>query len=114
VRVVCELRHTYLCLTEALQKPSAIDRAARMRDGWIASPTLIREGTAPRVISIVSAAEIMVGSQTLSSCGADLRPRLLVRGTSCAGACASRGYRGIPAEALITGSVDEVARSAVA
>jgi hypothetical protein len=54
VRVVCELRHTYLCLTEALQKPSAIDRAARMRDGWIASPTLIREGTAPRVISIVS------------------------------------------------------------
>src|SRR5689334_23804171 len=25
-----------------------------MRDGWIASPTLIREGTAPRVISIVS------------------------------------------------------------
>ena len=45
-------------------------------------------GTAPRLISIVSAAEIMVGSQTLSSCGADLRPRLLVRGTSCAGACA--------------------------
>lgn len=88
MRVVCELRHTYLRLTEALQKPSAIDRAARMRDGWIASPTLIREGTAPRVISIVSAAEIMVGSQTLSSCGADLRPRLLVRGTSCAGACA--------------------------
>jgi hypothetical protein len=43
VRVVCELRHTYLRLTEALRKPSAIDRTARMRDGWTASPTLIRE-----------------------------------------------------------------------
>jgi hypothetical protein len=45
VRVVCELRHTYLRLTEALQKPSAIDRAARMRDGWIASPLCHANGS---------------------------------------------------------------------
>jgi alkanesulfonate monooxygenase SsuD/methylene tetrahydromethanopterin reductase-like flavin-dependent oxidoreductase (luciferase family) len=88
----------------------AIDRAARLGDGWIASPSLAQEeeraqadfyrercaayGRTPG--AIVLRRDIYVG-QSSAEAQAVLRDAL------------SRGYRGIPAEALIAGSVDEVA-----
>jgi len=88
----------------------AIDRAARLGDGWIASPSLTQEeargqadfyrercaahGRTPG--AIVLRRDIYVG-QSSAEAQAVLRDAL------------SRGYRGIPAEALIAGSVDEVA-----
>jgi alkanesulfonate monooxygenase SsuD/methylene tetrahydromethanopterin reductase-like flavin-dependent oxidoreductase (luciferase family) len=90
--------------------PPAIDRAARLADGWIASPGLTRDeartqadlyrercaayGKAPG--AIVLRRDIYVGE---SSSEAQTVLQLAL----------SRGYRGIPAEALIAGSVDEVA-----
>jgi alkanesulfonate monooxygenase SsuD/methylene tetrahydromethanopterin reductase-like flavin-dependent oxidoreductase (luciferase family) len=88
----------------------AIDRAARLAEGWIASPGLTREearaqadlyrercaayGRTPG--AVVLRRDIHVGESS-SAAQAVLQHAL------------SRGYRGIPAEALITGSVDEVA-----
>jgi alkanesulfonate monooxygenase SsuD/methylene tetrahydromethanopterin reductase-like flavin-dependent oxidoreductase (luciferase family) len=88
----------------------AIDRAARLADGWIASPSLTQEearaqadfyrercgayGRAPG--AIVLRRDIYVG-QSSAAAQAVLRDAL------------SRGYRGIPAEALIAGSAGEVA-----
>lgn len=90
--------------------PPAIDRAARLADGWIASPGLTRQeartqadlyrercaayGKEPG--AIVLRRDIYVG-ETSSEAQAVLQQAL------------SRGYRGMPAEALIAGSVDEVA-----
>src|SRR4029077_17866798 len=89
--------------------PPAIDRAARLAGGWIASPGLTREearaqadfyrercaayGRQPN--AVVLRRDIYVG-QSSTEAQAVLRHAL------------SRGYRGIPAEALIAGSVDEV------
>jgi alkanesulfonate monooxygenase SsuD/methylene tetrahydromethanopterin reductase-like flavin-dependent oxidoreductase (luciferase family) len=88
---------------------SAIDRAARLGDGWIASPGLTHEearaqadfyrercavyGRPPG--AIVLRRDIYVGE---SSSDAQAVQQDALR----------RGYRGIPAEALIAGSVDEV------
>src|SRR5712691_9453816 len=90
--------------------PPAIDRAARLAEGWIASPGLTREearaqsdlyrercaayGREPG--AIVLRRDIYVGGSS-SDAHAVLQQAL------------SRGYRGMPAEALIAGSVDEVA-----
>ncbi|HEV2334357.1 MAG TPA: LLM class flavin-dependent oxidoreductase [Stellaceae bacterium] len=90
--------------------PPAIDRAARLADGWIASPGLTREearaqadlyrercahcGNPPG--AIVLRRDIYVG-ETSADAQAVLQEAL------------GRGYRGMPAEALIAGSVDEVA-----
>src|SRR5437764_2401304 len=90
--------------------PPAIDRAARLAEGWIASPGLTREeartqadmyrercvayGKAPG--AIVLRRDIYVG-ETSADAQAVLQQAV------------SRGYRGIPAEALIAGSVEEVA-----
>ena len=90
--------------------PPAIDRAARLADGWIASPGLTREeagaqaslyrercaayGKAPG--AVVLRRDIYVGASS-SEAHAVLQQAL------------GQGYRGIPAEALIAGSVDEVA-----
>jgi alkanesulfonate monooxygenase SsuD/methylene tetrahydromethanopterin reductase-like flavin-dependent oxidoreductase (luciferase family) len=88
----------------------AIDRAARLAEGWIASPSLTREeareqadfyrercaayGKVPN--AVVLRRDIYVGESS-SEARAVMRQAL------------GRGYRGIPAEALIAGSVDEVA-----
>jgi alkanesulfonate monooxygenase SsuD/methylene tetrahydromethanopterin reductase-like flavin-dependent oxidoreductase (luciferase family) len=88
----------------------AIDRAARLAEGWIASPGLTRveareqadfyrdrcaaHGKAPG--EIVLRRDIYVGE---SSSEAQAVLQQAVR----------RGYRGMPEEALIAGSVDEVA-----
>jgi alkanesulfonate monooxygenase SsuD/methylene tetrahydromethanopterin reductase-like flavin-dependent oxidoreductase (luciferase family) len=88
----------------------AIDRAARLGDGWIASPgltcdearaqaDLYRErcaayGRQPNAVALRR--DIYVG-QSSSEAQAVLQHAL------------DRSYRGIPAEALIAGSVDEVA-----
>jgi len=88
----------------------AIDRTARLADGWIASPGLTRaearaqadfyrercaaHGRQPK--AVVLRRDIYVG-QSPSEAQAVLQQAL------------SRGYRGIPAEALVAGSVDEVA-----
>jgi alkanesulfonate monooxygenase SsuD/methylene tetrahydromethanopterin reductase-like flavin-dependent oxidoreductase (luciferase family) len=88
----------------------AIDRAARLAEGWIASPSLTREeareqadfyrercaayGKAPN--AVVLRRDIYVGESS-SEARAVLQQAL------------GRGYRGIPAEALIAGSADEVA-----
>jgi alkanesulfonate monooxygenase SsuD/methylene tetrahydromethanopterin reductase-like flavin-dependent oxidoreductase (luciferase family) len=88
----------------------AIDRAARIADGWIASPGLTREearsqaefylercaahGKRPTAIALRR--DIYVGESS-----ADAQTVLQQ--------ALSKGYRGIPAEALIVGSIDEVA-----
>jgi len=88
----------------------AIDRTARLAEGWIASPgltpaearaqaDLYRErcaayGKEPN--AVVLRRDIYVG-QSSSEAQAVLQQAL------------SRGYRGMPAEALVAGSVDEVA-----
>src|SRR6202140_3620836 len=90
--------------------PPAIDRAARLAEGWIASPGLTREearaqadfyrercaayGREPG--AIVLRRDIYVGES--SSGGQAVLQQAL-----------SRSYRGMPAEALIAGSVDQVA-----
>jgi alkanesulfonate monooxygenase SsuD/methylene tetrahydromethanopterin reductase-like flavin-dependent oxidoreductase (luciferase family) len=90
--------------------PPAIDRAARLAEGWIASPGLTGEearvqadiyrercaafGRQPSAIALRR--DIYVGESS-GEAKAVLQHAL------------SQGYRGIPAEALITGSVDEVA-----
>jgi alkanesulfonate monooxygenase SsuD/methylene tetrahydromethanopterin reductase-like flavin-dependent oxidoreductase (luciferase family) len=90
--------------------PPAIDRAARLAEGWIASPGLTRaEARAqadfyrercaaysrqPNAVALRR--DIYVG-QSSSEAQAVLRLALI------------QGYRGIPAEALVAGSVDEVA-----
>jgi len=90
--------------------PPAIERAARLAEGWIASPGLTREeartqadfyrercaayGRPPK--AVVLRRDIYVG-QSSSEAQAVLQDAL------------NRGYRGMPAEALIAGSVDEVA-----
>ena len=90
--------------------PPAIDRAARLAEGWIASPSLTpsearvqadlyRErcaayGKEPRAIALRR--DVYVG-QSSPEARAVLQRAL------------SQGYRGMPAEALIAGSVDEVA-----
>ena len=88
----------------------AIDRTARLADGWIASPGLTRaearaqadfyrercaaHGRQPK--AVVLRRDFYVGLSP-SEAQAVLQQAL------------SRGYRGIPAEALVAGSVDEVA-----
>src|SRR6202045_4531883 len=88
--------------------PPAIDRAARLAEGWIASPGLTREearaqadfyrercavyGREPG--AIVLRRDIYVGESS-NDAQAVLQQAL------------SRGYRGMPAEALIAGTVDE-------
>ena len=90
--------------------PAAIDRAARLAEGWIASPSLthaearlqadiyrercIAHGREPNAVALRR--DIYVGESS-SAARAVLQHSL------------SQGYRGIPAEALIAGSVDEVA-----
>ncbi len=89
--------------------PPAIDRAARLADGWIASPGLTFEEARTQADlyrercaaygkdpgAIVLRRDIYVGESSAEA-HAELQLAL------------SRGYRGIPAEALIAGSVDEV------
>ena len=88
----------------------AIDRAARIADGWIASPSLTREAArsqadfyrercaayGKRPAAIALRRDIYVGA---SSADAQTVLQQTLR----------MGYRGIPAEALIAGSIDEVA-----
>ena len=90
--------------------PPAIDRAARLAEGWIASPGLTFEeahaqadlyrercaayGKEPG--AIVLRRDIYVG-ETSADAQVVLQQAL------------SRGYRGMPAEALIAGSAEEVA-----
>jgi alkanesulfonate monooxygenase SsuD/methylene tetrahydromethanopterin reductase-like flavin-dependent oxidoreductase (luciferase family) len=90
--------------------PPAIDRAARLAEGWIASPGLTFEqaraqadlyrercaayGKEPG--AVVLRRDIYVGASSAEAHGV-LQDAL------------SRGYRGIAADALVAGSVDEVA-----
>jgi len=90
--------------------PPAIDRAARLAEGWISSPGLTFEEARAQADfyrerctaygkgqgAVVLRRDIYVG-QSSSEAQAVLQQAL------------SRGYRGMPAEALIAGSVDEVA-----
>src|SRR5580700_3517913 len=90
--------------------PPAIDRAARLGEGWIASPGLTRDearwqadmyrercvayGRQPS--AIVLRRDVYVGESS-SEARAVLEHAV------------GQGYRGVPGEALIAGSVDEVA-----
>src|SRR3954468_7038313 len=90
--------------------PPAIDRAARLAEGWIASPGLTREEARAQADfyrescaaygrhpgAVVLRRDIYVGESS-SEAQAVLQHAL------------SRGYRGMPAEALVAGSVDDVA-----
>jgi alkanesulfonate monooxygenase SsuD/methylene tetrahydromethanopterin reductase-like flavin-dependent oxidoreductase (luciferase family) len=90
--------------------PPAIDRAARLAEGWIGSPGLTPEEARAQAdmyrercanygrqsSAIVLRRDIYVGESS-SEAQAVLQDAL------------SQGYRGMPAEALIAGSVDEMA-----
>ncbi|MBO0739759.1 MAG: LLM class flavin-dependent oxidoreductase, partial [Alphaproteobacteria bacterium] len=88
----------------------AIDRAARLAEGWIASPSLTREAAGAQA-EFYRARCAAHGRST----GAVVLRRDVYVGQSSAEArtvlqkALSRGYRGIPAEALIAGAIDEVA-----
>ena len=89
--------------------PPAIDRAARLAEGWIASPGLTREEARAKA-DLYRERCAAYGRQP----GAIVLRRDIYIGESSSEAQAvlhalSRGYRGMPAEALIAGSVDEVA-----
>ena len=87
----------------------AIDRAARIADGWIASPSLTREAArsqadfyrercaayGKRPAAVALRRDIYVGASSADAQTVLQQPL-------------SKGYRGIPAEALIAGSIDEV------
>src|SRR5215469_8221599 len=90
--------------------PPAIDRTARLAEGWIASPSLTRAearsqadfycercaayGKEPK--AVVLRRDIYVGASS-SEAQTVLQQAL------------TRGYRRMPAEALVAGSIDEVA-----
>ena len=90
--------------------PPAIDRAARLAEGWIASPGLTREEARAQA-DLYRERRAAYGKQP----GAVVLRRDIYVGESSSEAHAvlqhalSRGYRGIPAEALVAGSVGEVA-----
>ena len=90
--------------------PPAIDRAARLADGWIASPGLTFDEARAQA-DLYRERCAAYGREP----GAIVLRRDIYVGESSAEAhsvlqqALSRGYRGIPAEALIAGSVDEVA-----
>jgi alkanesulfonate monooxygenase SsuD/methylene tetrahydromethanopterin reductase-like flavin-dependent oxidoreductase (luciferase family) len=90
--------------------PPAIDRAARLAEGWIASPGLTR-GEARAQADFYRERCTAYGRQP----GAIVLRRDIYVGESSSDAqgvlqdALRRGYRGIPAEALIAGSVAEVA-----
>ena len=90
--------------------PPAIDRTARLAEGWVASPGLTHEEARAQA-DIYRERCAAYGKQPSAVA---LRRDIYV-GESSAEAQAmlqhalSQGYRGIPAEALIAGSVDEVA-----
>jgi alkanesulfonate monooxygenase SsuD/methylene tetrahydromethanopterin reductase-like flavin-dependent oxidoreductase (luciferase family) len=90
--------------------PPAIDRAARMADGWIAVPSLTLDEARAQV-DLFRERCVSHGKRPTAIA---LRRDIYV-GESSADAKAvldqalARGYRGIPAEALIAGSIDEVA-----
>jgi alkanesulfonate monooxygenase SsuD/methylene tetrahydromethanopterin reductase-like flavin-dependent oxidoreductase (luciferase family) len=90
--------------------PPAIDRAARLAEGWIASPGLTHEEA--RVQADIYRERCAAYGRQPSAI--TLRRDIYVGGSSGEAQAVlqhalSRGYRGIPAEALITGSADEVA-----
>jgi alkanesulfonate monooxygenase SsuD/methylene tetrahydromethanopterin reductase-like flavin-dependent oxidoreductase (luciferase family) len=90
--------------------PPAIDRTARLAEGWIASPSLTYAE---------ARTQADLYRERCAAYGRDLGAIVLRRdiyvGESSADVQAvvqqalSRGYRGMPAEALIAGTVDEVA-----
>lgn len=89
--------------------PPAIDRAARLADGWIASPDLTPDEA--RVQADMYRERCTAYSK---GPGAIVLRRDIYVGESSSEARAvlqhavNRGYRGMPAEALIAGSVEEV------
>jgi alkanesulfonate monooxygenase SsuD/methylene tetrahydromethanopterin reductase-like flavin-dependent oxidoreductase (luciferase family) len=90
--------------------PPAIDRAARLADGWIASPGLTREEARAQA-DLYRERCAAYGRQP----GAIVLRRDIYVSESSSDAqvvfqnALSRSYRGMAAEALIAGSVDEVA-----
>lgn len=88
----------------------AIDRAARLAEGWIASPDLTRAEA--RAQADLYRERCAAHGRTP---GASVLRRDIYVGESSSEAQAvlqqalSQGYRGMPAEALIAGSVEEVA-----
>jgi alkanesulfonate monooxygenase SsuD/methylene tetrahydromethanopterin reductase-like flavin-dependent oxidoreductase (luciferase family) len=90
--------------------PPAIDRAARLAEGWIASPGLAFDEARAQA-DLYRERCAAYGRQP----GAIVLRRDIYVGESSSDAQAvlqydlGRGYRGLPAEALIAGPVDEVA-----
>lgn len=88
----------------------AIDRAARLAEGWIASPGLTREEAREQA----NLYRERCAAYGKSPGAVVLRRDVYVGESSSEGQTAlqhavSQGYRGVPPEALIAGSVDEVA-----
>ncbi len=91
----------------------AIDRAARLAEGWIASPALTREEARAQADIYLERRAAATAKATRASSPSTTRH--LCRRKSSAEANAvleeavRQGYRGVPAEALVAGSIDEVA-----
>ncbi len=92
------------------QAPAAINRTARLADGWLASPGMGLEGARDQLNQYRQAC-----AEHGTSPGAVAIRRDIFVGATSAEARAvkdhyvSRGYRGFAEDALVAGSVDEVA-----
>ena len=90
--------------------PPAIDRAARLGDGWLAAPGLTPADAADQLGLYRDACERQ--NRPVGVCA--IRRDIYVGGTAAeaertAAGIVSRGYRGFPPEALILGDMDRVA-----
>ncbi len=90
--------------------PPAIDRAARLGDGWLAAPGLTPADAADQLGLYRDACERH--NRPVGVCA--IRRDIYVGGTAAeaeqtAAGIVSRGYRGFPPEALILGDMDRVA-----
>ena len=92
--------------------PAAIDRAARLGDGWIAAPGLTQEQAAVQIEQYRSSCALHgrpVGVTAIRRdihVGADATDALRV-----AGPILARGYRGLPPESLVVGGAAEVSQA---
>ncbi len=90
--------------------PPAIDRAARLGDGWLAAPGLTPDQAAEQLRRYREACERH--DRPVGACA--IRRDIYVGETAAeaealAGKMIDRGYRGFPPEALIVGDVERVA-----
>jgi alkanesulfonate monooxygenase SsuD/methylene tetrahydromethanopterin reductase-like flavin-dependent oxidoreductase (luciferase family) len=92
--------------------PPAIDRAARLGDGWLASPHLSPEGAKEQIDSYFERCEAHGRPRGRAAIRRDFYVgKDAEEGSATAGAVVESGYRGFPASALVVGDVEGAAKS---